>query len=84
MGKCFLKKRQIKLKNASNPAIIVVISSDLTDLCDSELRGILEYRHTGLTLGDRRLRSYSHTAAGTASRGNQEDRLRTKDSRHEM
>lgn len=56
----------------------MIISSDLADLCDSELRGILEDRCTGPTLGDRKLRSCSHTAAGTAGRADQEDRLRTR------
>lgn len=43
-------------------------------LCGSGLRGILEDRRTGPTQGDRRLRSYSHTAADTVGRGDQEDR----------
>lgn len=43
-------------------------------LCGSELRGVLEDRYTGWTQGGRRLRSHSHTAAGTAGRGDQEDR----------
>ena len=59
--------------------MIRVIGSDLTDLCDSELRGVLEDRCSVPTPGDRRLRSYSHTAAGTAGRGDQEDTLRTRD-----
>lgn len=57
-----------------------VISSDLTDLCGSEPRGTPEDRCTGLTRGDRRLRWCSRTAAGTAGRGDREDRLRTRDS----
>lgn len=57
---------------------VSVISSDATDLCGSGLRGILEDRHSDPTQGDRRLRSYSHTAADTAGRGDQEDRLRTR------
>lgn len=57
-----------------------VISSDLTDLCGSEPRGTPEDRCTGLTRGDRRLRWCSRTAAGTAGRGDQEDRLRTRES----
>lgn len=57
-----------------------VISSDLTDLCGSEPRGTPEDRCTGLTRGDRRLRWCSRTAAGTAGRGDREDRLRTTDS----
>lgn len=50
----------------------------MSDLCDSELRGVPEDRYTGLSQGDRKLRSYSHTAAGTASRGDQEDTLRRR------
>lgn len=57
-----------------------VISSDLTDLCGSEPRGTPEDRCTGLTRGDRRLRWCSRTAAGTAGRGDREDRLGTRDS----
>lgn len=57
-----------------------VISGDLTDLCGSEPRGTPEDRRTGLTQGDRRLRWCSRTAAGTAGRGDREDRLRTRDS----
>lgn len=54
-----------------------LIGRDVTDLCGSGFHGILEDRHSGPTPGDRKLRSYSHTAADTANRGVQEDRLRT-------
>lgn len=61
-----------------------LISSDLTDLCGSGFRSIPEDRCSGPTQGGRTLRSYSHTAAGTAGRGDQEDRLRTRESGNKM
>lgn len=50
----------------------------VTDLCGIELRDVPEDRCRVQSQGDRTLRSYSHTAAGTVGREDQEDMLRKR------